>query len=89
MTDMRAGRGALGQGTEDSAVASVKQEINCVFECLQWRDVLPARMFLEAEFMLRDAVHSTFINVCLSEAVFSYLFGESSSAYKARFACFL
>ena len=37
--------------------------------------------------MLRDAVHLTFINLC--EAVFSYLFGESSSAYKARFAYFL
>lgn len=31
-TDKYAGRGALGQDTEDSAVASVKQEINCVFK---------------------------------------------------------
>lgn len=46
-------------------------------------------MFVEAEFALRDAVHLMFVNVCLSEAVFSYLLGESSSAYKAGFACSL
>lgn len=54
-----------------------------------WRGVLPVCVFVEAEFILGDGVHLTFINVCLSEAVFSYLFGESSSAYKASFACFL
>lgn len=72
--------------TEDSAVPSVKRNKPCVSVFIV-EGILP--MFVEAEFISGDAVHSTFINVCLSGALFSYLLGEGSSAYKARFACFL
>lgn len=86
MTDDRWWKSALDQDTEDSAVPAVKWNKPCISMFIV-EGILP--IFVEAEFISGDAVHSTFINAFLSGILFSYLLGEASSAYKATFVCFL